>query len=45
MKQKANYNLFKDYKFYILAIGGMTAIGLLWKGFSKKENDIRKLLR
>ncbi|CAD8051327.1 unnamed protein product [Paramecium primaurelia] len=45
MKQKANYSIFKDYRFYILAIGGMTAIGLLWNTFSKKEIYDRKLFR
>ncbi|CAD8153524.1 unnamed protein product [Paramecium octaurelia] len=45
MKQKANYSIFKDYKFYILAIGSVAAIGLLWKGFSNQENQARKLLR
>lgn len=45
MKQKANYSIFKDYKFYILAIGGLTAVGLLWKAFSKKENFDKKLFR
>ncbi|CAD8065124.1 unnamed protein product [Paramecium sonneborni] len=44
MKQKANYRIFKDYKFYIL-IGGIAAVGLLWNAFSKQENNARKIFR